>query len=375
MKVRYDCPVAILLISVFIISPLLCGDPPPALRVGHGERYTSIQEAVDNAPPGATVFVKAGVYRENVVIGKALTLVAKGRVLVVAADSDLPCITILADGAILRGFTVTGSRGNCGVLLQGVRNCTVTDNVVRSNVWGIVLLYSADCEVSNNTVVDHDGFWAKEGETSPNPAIWVPSSGIELIGSRNVVVWGNTLRDNVNGIDLSGSHNNTIAFNKVSRRVRVRSRTRYNNGIGLFEGSTHNTVWGNVVVNYEDAIDLASSSHNVISDNVVMRADAAIGLNHGSNHCLVANNSIRECGYGIVLWDSCTGSLLVNNTVVGGYMGVAFYNSSGNEVVNCTLVDNEVDIYSEGSSNRVVNTTFGTHEEDEKSSLEVVTGA
>jgi len=75
------------------------------LIVGNGG-YATIQEAVDDAAPGATIYVAAGSYAENVVIDKALTIIA-------------------ADGAELtpasgNGITLSGDLGGGDVTIDNL---------------------------------------------------------------------------------------------------------------------------------------------------------------------------------------------------------------------------------------------------------------
>ncbi|MHC4537296.1 MAG: pectinesterase family protein, partial [Planctomycetota bacterium] len=54
---------------------------------GSGE-YTSIHEAIDNADDGDTIYVLAGVYYENIIINKTITLIGNGSINTIINGSE-----------------------------------------------------------------------------------------------------------------------------------------------------------------------------------------------------------------------------------------------------------------------------------------------
>ncbi|HJH28586.1 MAG TPA: hypothetical protein C5S51_02675, partial [Methanosarcinaceae archaeon] len=136
-----------------------------------GADYLSIQPAINNAGEGDIIEVQSGVYLENVVVNKTLSLVGIGMPLVNASGIGT-VITITADDCIIDGFNVTGSGtewngqdvdsgiklnsdnntvlnnnvgfNNCGVFLNDSDDNTLTGNNVKSNLFGIYLYLSKD---------------------------------------------------------------------------------------------------------------------------------------------------------------------------------------------------------------------------------------
>lgn len=348
--------------------------PAQELVVGPNEEYQSIQEAINAASSGDTILVNpngTNSYTENITIDKRLTLLANGVVTISPADPTSPCLTTRADGTAITGFEVKGASSSIGILIYGADNCTVANNSVGSNMWGIVLYSCYYCTVKGNTTTENTGFL--EG-ISPSEILNVPSSGVQLVNSCHNTIDNNITVDNVNGIDLESSHNNVISNNAVTREPGDLPSTRYDNGIGLFGGSSGNTIQNNTVTNYEDAIDLANdASSNIILGNTVSNSGGAICMNHASNDCTVKDNVVTDSAYGVLLWDSCTGNLIQNNDLRNNVIGVGFFHScSDNAITGCTIIDNDTDIYSEDNChNRVQNSTFETHVEDDTSSLEI----
>src|SRR5262249_35848746 len=75
-------------------------------RLGKGH-FQSIAEAVRQVRPGTRIRVTAGVYRESLVLDKALEVVADadaGEVVVLGADG--PCVRLQTEYAVVRGLTL-----------------------------------------------------------------------------------------------------------------------------------------------------------------------------------------------------------------------------------------------------------------------------
>jgi len=73
------------------------------------EPFGTLQKAIDTVEPGGTVNVMAGIYNENVVVNKMLTLRGEGREETIIQDVDkVPntVLTISADGVTISGFTI-----------------------------------------------------------------------------------------------------------------------------------------------------------------------------------------------------------------------------------------------------------------------------
>jgi PGF-pre-PGF domain-containing protein len=111
-----DHPNTNLCIKAFTVDPI---------RVP--EDYATIQEAVDSAMPGQMVRVGDGVYVENVVVDRSLTLAGSCNAVIDGNGGD--ALTLTASNITVRGFTLTN--GGDGVRIAGndtlFMNPTVTD--------------------------------------------------------------------------------------------------------------------------------------------------------------------------------------------------------------------------------------------------------
>ena len=73
-----------------------------------GANFTGIQDAINNASDGDTIIVYSGIYYENVVVNKSVTLKGIGHP-VVDASGKGDAIRLTADGITLEGFNVTNT--------------------------------------------------------------------------------------------------------------------------------------------------------------------------------------------------------------------------------------------------------------------------
>ena len=181
-----------------------------------GENFSTIQAAIDDndTKDGHTIRVYSGVYYENVVVNKPVTLIGNGQP-VVDASGRGSAITLTADGITLIGFTATnsGREIDAGITVTSSNNIS-TGNNASSNDVGIRFWYS-----SNN------------------------------------IITGNNISNSYNGICLEYSNNNTITGN-----------TFFSNDVGIYlsYSSNNNTIAGNNVSNNRDGIALRNSRNNKI---------------------------------------------------------------------------------------------------------------
>ncbi len=209
--------------------------------------YRKIQDAVDKASPGDTILVNEGSYNENVTISKPLSVKSsKGPAVTIvrALIKKEPTLKIFDTANVtLNGFTVTGS-DIAGILLLNARNALLSDNVSRQNVNGIVLNHSND-----NTLT--------ENESNLNS-----SYGLYLEASSGNNISKNTANSNNDkGIFISHSNGNKILDNSANRNQW--------NGIVLF--SSHgNTVHDNRTIGNSYGIVTSDSNDNDMGSNTAL---------------------------------------------------------------------------------------------------------
>ncbi len=146
------------------------------LRTGEGFEY--FQDAIDDedTQSGDVLEAAAKTYTENVkVMNKSVTIQsASGNpedTIIQAADPAQPVIAVFADAVTITGFTITGA--TAGIELNGVSSCTIVNNYLLENCYGLALDNSSGNQISGNT-------FASQSECSAWDIYMVTSEGNEF---------------------------------------------------------------------------------------------------------------------------------------------------------------------------------------------------
>ena len=122
---------------------------------GGGADYTNIQDAIDNATDGDTIFVYGGVYHENVVVNKSIELVGEDKNETIIHASGIGDIIFVSSSNVsINGFTLTHSGdddNDAGIQIDLYSsNNTIFNNMFIYCTQGIYMHHS-----SNNTHIPH----------------------------------------------------------------------------------------------------------------------------------------------------------------------------------------------------------------------------
>ena len=119
-----------------------------------GADFKSIQDAIDNSSDGDVVYVKNGVYYENVVISKLITLVGESKdATIIDGGQNGDVVTITADKTMLFHLGVRNSSDNgaAGVWIRA--NSTIIQSCnISNNYRGIYISDSSNNEILGNKI-------------------------------------------------------------------------------------------------------------------------------------------------------------------------------------------------------------------------------
>jgi len=199
---------------------------------GVGDDYASIQAAVNAAEPGDVINVQAGVYVENVVVNKSVSLLGENREMTIVDGNGTGCVVFVeASNVTVCNFTLRNSGVSyitpfSGIKLSSSDNCLISNNVIVNNQYGVWFSWS-----NNNTFIGN----VVQHSTDPEGNRY----GVRLYQSENNNISSNDMVDNKYGIYLySGSNGNVVRYNNVS-----------GNAFGIYLAlSEGNVVEGNTVV-------------------------------------------------------------------------------------------------------------------------------
>jgi parallel beta-helix repeat protein len=252
------------------------------------------------------------------------------------------------------------------IWLNNCTNITINGCNLSSNLQGILLLLANNASIINNNITNN-------------------AYGIYVgIYSSNNTLIGNTLEDNVNGIYLDDvskfttMRNNNISGGQMNFGVSpdiARHITSWSDLINDID--TSNTVEGKPIIYWIDQHDrqvptnagyiMLINSTNIRIENLELSNNIQNVFLLASNDTIIANSSITDSAYGIVIsdygwYDSDAGILYrfysFNTTVKGNMLvnnGVGIWIRSNNSTVtNNTLNRNPLGICLAGTSNSTI---------------------
>jgi parallel beta-helix repeat protein len=388
--------------------------------IGPGN-YTRIQDAIDNASDGDTVYVFSGTYQENVIVNKTLNLTGEDKGTTIIDGGGIGVVVnVTSDWVNVTGFTATNSGPDfydAGIGLNQVHYCRVHDNNLPNNFAGVTLYFSSNSTITNNTASGNplgDVFL----ETSTNNIIanntldtariflyrnsdnniiikntmvsnWgdiildfsdnnmianntiLGGSGLDVFHSNNNTISNNTIEGTTWGMNLIGSHNSTIAGNSISETLcgvylqnsnqnAITDNVILNNTQGMFlERSDNGTVANNVVTTGGILLDYSNNATMV--NNTISLSDLPILLQY-SNEATISNNRISNNLYGLILESSDNNTLANNRIESTVWDGITLIMSDNNVLGDNILSSNWIGIHliNFASGNVVENNTISS---------------
>ncbi|MCK5292292.1 MAG: right-handed parallel beta-helix repeat-containing protein [Thermoplasmata archaeon] len=338
--------------------------------------YTVIQDAVDAAQPGDTVFVYNGTYYENVRVYKTLNLTGENRDTTIINASEVgDVIHVTDDWVNVTGFTVENSgqavQGHdSGIKLDSVQNCYVAFNRGIYNWRSISMFFAGNNVVVNNTVLNYKMGISLEDSThnvvvgntifngrfgifmfrAPNNTLEnnaLIGSGISLHGFDSVDYWNthtidtsNTVNgkpvyywNNVNGGTIPAGAGQVILAN--SSGITVENQNLDNGTVGLLLGYSSNNLIANNSASSNEWLGLVfySSVNNTITNNTVLRATQdGIWLRSSDYNSVTNNNVSWNTQSGISISFSDHNSLVDNTVLFNQDNGVNIQSSNNNNI-------------------------------------------
>jgi len=267
---------------------------------GNGD-YGNIQDAINSSEDGDTILVWEGIYYENVVVNKTVSLLGIGsEETIIDGRGEGDVVTITSDWINMSNFRIIGSgKWESGIKVQG-DHCIVSQNTCNANSIGIYI------EDSNNSVVSENDCTAS-------------ITGIKLESSDNAIITGNTCSYNERGIMVHRSNQTVISDN-------------YFSAIGPLY-----------------AIHVWVSHDCIVSNNDCYNSTTGLYV-QASNRIWVHNNTITWCQIGIKLYYSHESYLDKNNCFKNRISGMEIKRSNNNSITNNTIAYNNLGISHSGES-------------------------
>jgi parallel beta-helix repeat protein len=272
-------------------------------------KYSSIQEAINNANEGDTIHVSSGLYYEHLTVDKPLTLNGENKYTTIIDGSDNgTVINVEADNVTVTDFAIQESGCSCsdyaGVQVRIYhKNAILTNNRIVQNGYGIKLVWA------NNITIDRN-------EIAGN------SYGIEILYSSNNTLKANNITANIgDGIRVESSSNNKIFHNKFAENERQAYVLNCNNSWDDGHPSGGN-YWGDyagVDLNQDGTGDSPHTLDENNADNYpLMGIFTSFTTSTGGNVNVVSNSTIEDFEY---LGSNSTIRMHVSNMTKGQTSG------------------------------------------------------
>lgn len=122
--------------------------------VGKGSdfAYQTIQSAIDNSPSNTYLHIAPGIYDENIVINKPITILGpKDGVATILSLNTAPALLLKSNNVTIQRMSLQNNNSNgTGIQLENVSNCIIDENVLRGYPIPILLNVGCSGNVVNN---------------------------------------------------------------------------------------------------------------------------------------------------------------------------------------------------------------------------------
>ncbi len=282
--------------------------------------YTHIQDAINDASEGDTIFVFNGTYYENILINKSINLIGENRnITIIDGGRKDNVINITAPHVVISNFTITNSSSyyrSAGIKICK-SNCKILDcNIFRNLDYGIWIISSSNNVVANCNISYNEG-----------------ERGILIEKSlSNRIVNCIFISNRQGGITLLHSHNDMI----------LNSIFISNIGYGVWIiSSTSETI----------------SDCKFIKDALYIQGDALLHFLHEIKNNTVdglpllyyknTNIKIDNMQVGEIILVNCTKSKIQNIEMDNKKAGIEIAFGEKNEIYNCNMerVDEPLTIF------------------------------
>ena len=374
---------ALLVLALFIYVPF---DPVSASVIQAG---SDIQTAINSAKVGDTIVVGPGEV-SRFEVDRPLTIEGQGGPILFAALQK-PAIIVSSDGVTISGFRIKGVgkdttakfnyyMQNPAAAAEGSLDEPNSAIVVRGNgfslkncsIFGAQVAISAenvrDLVLQNTTMDGCDtGASILQSAQIKVTACHITSCkkyGLEIIGSRDVVIDNNSIVNNTNaGILLKETNEGIIQDNILSMNTF---------GLSLWNASYNQVRRNRADHNYYGILVTSSSNYNNITENVaednsrseiVTGFGIGISLQENSSYNMLIRNIAKGNFNGLELSRGCKFNAVYDNNASDNKHGIRLNENRNNLIFGNNFFRNDINAY-ENTSLNIWNTTFGNYYND-----------
>lgn len=273
----------IILILILVLSGCTTISPddknehniPEGLYVSiSGEKeFTSIQEAIDQAPENYTVYVFPGKYNETIIINKTINLIGEDPEKTIIDGRSLgDVITITnSEKCNITGFTIQNSGSNGAGVEIKTQNNNISNNIIKNSYNGIHSNRANYNSFFNNTLLSNNNYaiyiYNANYNTAEKNIFSDNSYGMRIKGSRNNKVISNYFKDNDRGMYYCCGATSNVAYHNTFMNNSIWNANDYVAGNTWYnEGTSKGNYWDDYNGIDEDNDGVGDTAYNITSD-------------------------------------------------------------------------------------------------------------
>jgi parallel beta-helix repeat protein len=327
--------------------------------------HKSIGEAVAAASSGDTIYMKSGMYKEEVTVSKKIAikpLIGEKGIILLDGSGKETGIKITADGCSIEGLTLRNFT-QAGIMIESNEN-TIKGNQFMNNHPSIIIKGGGKNIIESNFMKDNFAgvvVWSDFGQNKIiNNNIQGGSMSILLRDSSNNILTDNTLSESGIGIYLMNATNIKTSRNNVKNGIygsiiynsndsSLTDNIYSGNKRGVYFTNTTRTELSNESI--RDAIfgiTMENSSDNIVRKCIISNTTEALGLRSSFKNS-IADNSILGTTYAGLDLEYSNGNSITGNRISKGDGGIIMVESSANRLESNKLYEISQALLVEGS--------------------------
>ncbi|UCD14065.1 MAG: right-handed parallel beta-helix repeat-containing protein [Thermoplasmatales archaeon] len=299
--------------------------------------YSRIQDAIDNASDGITVFVYNGTYYENILINKQIVLKGENKYnTTINGLRNDDTVTITSAKVIVTRFKITNSSNDiesawwkAGIRVIG-SHITIDDNIISDNLLGIFCKQVKNLTIVNN-IFENDGlnFYPYDGENLRPPLIiehFIHTIQNNTVNGKPLLYYANQ-----EDFEVPSNVGQLIAVNCTKMKIRNSSFSNTDFMV-LMVFCSDCIIENSTFMNNDGVFSLLASDNNTIEFNNMSNNLHGILLDYYSKNNRIHHNHISNniycgaiCEY-LSNWNQIYCNNFINNQKNAHFILLSLYN-------------------------------------------------
>lgn len=293
--------------------------------------YTHIQDAIDDASDEDVIFVYSGIYYENIVINKSISLIGENKETTVIDGGERENTITIRKSSFIHNFTIKGSGDACAgidiksgyvvikeniitnndyaIYISNINHTAVLDNIISNNNLGLWLSYSYHNNISNNQFFNEGIFVfnsyyniISNNTVNKKPLVYMEEEAnkeinkagqIILIRCNNITIRNQEISNTFFAIYLMYTNGSYIYQNSI---------TACRAGIILYKSNGNCIFHNNISKSEEEAIGLQFSNSNTITENNIFENHIGVISRTSYSNIITFNNFMKNSFQALLLY-------------------------------------------------------------------------